>query len=115
EHWKFIITISTTPTQGILHVAGYVVAAFFSTITLGTVPRFMGGSRWQCSERRIHGRISSLRDGKAQAVIRPGTSTIQKETGLMSKATRHFNISRLPARRRRLPGLPPLKLWTAVT
>jgi len=59
--------------------------------------------------------MSSLRDGKAQAVGVPGTSTIQKETGLMSKATRHFNISRLPARRRRLPGLPPFELWTAVT
>ena len=114
EHWKFTTTISTTRTPR-KHRAGYVVAAFFSTITLGPATQYLGGWRWQYSESRIHGRSSSLRDGKVQAVGLLGTSTIRKEMAHMWKVARHFNIFRLPARRRRVPGLLPLKLWTAGT
>src|SRR5205823_3561557 len=88
---------------------------FFSTITLGVVTHYLTALRWLASERRIHGRIKHLRDGKAPAVVRPGTLTIRKEMALMWKVTRHFNISRLPARRRQVPGLLPLTLWTAGT
>src|SRR5947207_2925309 len=114
EHWKFTTTISTTRTPS-NHRAGYVVAAFFSTITRGAVTQYLKALRWPVSERRIHGRIKHLRDGKAQVEGVLGTSTIRKEMALMWKVMRHFNISRLPPRRQRVPGLLPLKLWTAGT
>src|SRR5207249_4908048 len=88
EHWKFTTTISTTRTPR-AHRAGYVVAGFFSTITPGAVTHYLKALGWPVSERRIHGRIKHLRDGKAQAVGVPGTSTIQKEMALMWKVTRH--------------------------